>query len=130
MGPTAPDLLDDLDPGRVSQAQAPRSRAWREVEYRVNNTIIPGPTMPWAQLLRPGFAPCEALAALWSDIVIVCRLDQPDPVAAWRERCAQLRGRADALSALRLDAVRLRGPGTGPCRRAALQLRGGSLPRR
>jgi aminopeptidase len=60
MGPTAPGLLDDLDPGRVSQAQAPRSPAWREVEYRVNNTIIPGPTMAWAQSLRPEFARSEA----------------------------------------------------------------------
>lgn len=53
-----------------------------------------------------------ALDALWSDIEEVCRLREGDPAAAWRRRFAHLAQRARALTALRLDAVRLRGPGT------------------
>lgn len=107
-----PGLYDDLDPVRVSRAQPPHSQAWREVEYRVNNTIIPGPTEPWARALRPDLAPAEALAALWEDMTIACRLAEPDPVAAWRQRFAELEARARALTALELETVRLRGPGT------------------
>lgn len=107
-----PARYDDVDVARVDAAQRPRSRAWREVEYRVNNTIIPGPTEAWAQALRPDLAPAEALAKLWDDITVACRLADPDPVASWRRRFAELGARARALTALELDAVRLRGPGT------------------
>ena len=112
VGPTAPGLLDGLDPARVVAAERPRSRAWREAEYRVNCTIVPGPTPAWARAVHPELAPEMALDALWRDIEVVCRLDAPDPAAAWRRRFADLAERARALTALRLDAVRLRGPGT------------------
>ncbi len=112
VGPTAPGLFDDLDPARVAAAMGPRSRAWREVEYRMNSTIIPGPNLAWARSLRPALEPVEALEALSADIVVACRLDLPDPPQAWRDRFAQLAARADKLSALRLDRVRLSGPGT------------------
>ena len=111
-GPTAPGLFADLDPVRVSKAQRPLSRVWREVEYRVNNTVVPGPTIPWAQWLRPELPADEAFEALWADVAIACRLHDPDPVAAWRERFAKLRRRAEALTKLGLDALRLHGPGT------------------
>lgn len=108
----AAGLYDDLDPGKVNRAQPPLSRAWREVEYRVNNTIIPGPTESWARLLRPHLSSAEARAALWDDVTVACRLAEPDPLAAWRERFAELRAVARELTALRLEAVRLHGPGT------------------
>ena len=78
----------------------------------MNNTVIAGPTEPWARALRPHLPAAAALAALWDDVTVACRLDEPDPIVAWRARFAELRERADALTALRLDAVRLRGPGT------------------
>jgi aminopeptidase len=40
------------------------------------------------------------------------RLDEPDPVAAWREHVEDLQNRADALTERRIDALRYRGPGT------------------
>ena len=42
----------------------------------------------------------------------ICRLDEPDPVAAWGERMEQIEHAKAALNELRLDAVHLRGPGT------------------
>lgn len=111
-GPTALGLLDDLDPEDVVRATAPRRRVWREIEYRVNNTIVPGPNLGWARVLHPDLPPDAALDALWGQIARACRLDQPDPSAAWRARFAWLAERAAALSALHLDAVRLHGPGT------------------
>jgi aminopeptidase len=111
-GPTVPGLLDDLDPVRINRAQPPRSRAWREVEYRVNNTIIPGPNQAWAQALYPSLTPSKALSQLWRHIAVACRLDDPDPPAAWRAWFAQLNACAHALTAMRLDAIQMRGPGT------------------
>jgi aminopeptidase len=40
------------------------------------------------------------------------RLDQPDPVAAWRDHIARLQQRAAALNERRFDHLRYRGPGT------------------
>src|SRR5947199_1604703 len=40
------------------------------------------------------------------------RLDEPDPVAAWRGHLDRLEARASALTGLQPDAIRYRGPGT------------------
>jgi aminopeptidase len=111
-GHAAVGLLAGLDPMRVDRAQSPRSAAWREVEYRVNNTIIPGPNLEWAQALRPDLEPNLALERLWDAIAIACRLDDPDPPRAWHRRFALLTKRAEWLTSLGLTALALRGPGT------------------
>jgi aminopeptidase len=111
-GHAAVGRFADLDPVLVDRAQAPRSVAWREVEYRVNNTIIPGPNVGWAQALHPELEPDFALDQLWDEIAIACRLDHPDPPQAWHRRFVQLAERAEWLTSLRLTALALRGPGT------------------
>lgn len=111
-GPTAPGSFDDLDPARVGRVSLPAVPQWRDVELVVNWTVTPSPTPAWAKALRPELTVEDALAALWEDIVFACRLDASDPAAAWRVRLAQLRERAEALTALALDSVRLHGPGT------------------
>ena len=55
----------------------------------------------------------EALDALWDAMAHICRLDEPDPAAAWRERARDARAdRAARLTERRFDAIRLHGPGT------------------
>ena len=113
-GPVAPTLLEDLDPARVG---ADRSQTLREAgtvlnERTTNWTIGPCPTPGWAALVHPDLAPDEALAKLWEQIVHVCRLDEPDPVVAWRERMAELVGVTERLTAARFDVIRFEGPGT------------------
>jgi aminopeptidase len=56
--------------------------------------------------------PDEALAQLWQQIIHVCRLDEDDPVAAWRERMATLSGAAERLTDAHFDALHFEGPGT------------------
>jgi aminopeptidase len=52
------------------------------------------------------------VARLWESVAFCMRLDEPDPVAAWREHLARLDERAARLTELRPDAIRYRGPGT------------------
>ena len=113
-GPVAPGLLDDLDPARVG---SDRSQALREAGQVVNErttnwTIGPCPTSAWAVLVHPELEPDAALAKLWEEIVHVCRLDEADPVAAWRTRMATLAAAAERLTAARFDALHFEGPGT------------------
>jgi aminopeptidase len=49
---------------------------------------------------------------LWEAIAYTCRLDEPDPMAAWKEHVAMLAERARLLDERRFEALRFRGPGT------------------
>lgn len=111
-GPTLPGLFDGMDPSSVAVASAGPSAQWREANRTINWTIVPAATDGWARQLRPELGAEEALAALWADLAHACRLDEPDPGAAWRERLAILRGRSDWLSSLALRSLRFTGPGT------------------
>jgi putative nucleotidyltransferase with HDIG domain len=111
-GPTCPGLLDHLDPRRVALASQGASAQWRDATRAINWTIVPAATEGWAAELRPQLPIDEAMAALWADLAHVCRLDTPDPIAAWQERLAVLGDRAAWLTAQELHAVRLAGPGT------------------
>jgi aminopeptidase len=49
---------------------------------------------------------------LWQLVAHAVRLDEPDPVSAWREHIEELKRRAALLDERKFDAVRFRGPGT------------------
>ncbi|MCP9488394.1 MAG: aminopeptidase [Solirubrobacteraceae bacterium MAG38_C4-C5] len=113
-GPVEPGLLDGLDPDRAGRDQLPflKETALVVNERTTNWTASPCPTPGWAALVHPDLAPDAALERLWEQILHVCRLDEADPVAAWRERAAVLVGAAERVSARRFDALRFTGPGT------------------
>lgn len=113
-GPTAPGLFDDVDPGRAGRDRLPSVREGIEVimSGAVNWTVVPCPNPEWAALVFPGLAPADALERLWTEIAHICRLDEPDPAAAWSARGAELQASAARLTARRLSALRFVGPGT------------------
>ena len=110
-GDPEPELLADLDGGRVGRA---RMRALREEGLRllnerlVNWSIVAYPNEGWASTV---FGEPD-VERLWDAVASSVRLDEPDPVAAWQEHMDRLIARAAALNERRLDAVRFRGPGT------------------
>jgi aminopeptidase len=113
-GPAHPGLLDDLDPQRLSRDQLPALKEGGQVvnERTTNWTAVPCPTRAWAQLVHPDLDPEAAWTRLGEQILHVCRLDEADPAAAWRERQATLISAAARLTERRLDALRFRGDGT------------------
>jgi aminopeptidase len=113
-GPVAPHIMDDVDPELLGRDMLPRVRESIQVlnDRAVNWTVAPCPTPGWAELVHPELKRSEALERLWAQVAQVCRLDQPDPVAAWRSRFEQLSSVADRLNALELDALRFEGKGT------------------
>ena len=113
-GPATPGLLDDLDPARAGRDLLPALKETGVVvnEATTNWTIVPFPTRAWAERVHPDLPSDEALDRLGREIVHVCRLDEPDPIAAWRERSDTLVGVAERLSARRFSALRFRGEGT------------------
>jgi aminopeptidase len=113
-GPATPGLLDDLDPRRAGRDQLPFVREAGVVvnERTTNWTIVPYPTSGWARQVHPGLSDEEALARLSEQILHVCRLDEEDPVAAWKERADFLVAAAERVTERRFDALRFEGPGT------------------
>jgi aminopeptidase len=113
-GPVAPKIMDGIDPELAARDMLPAIKESIVVvnERRTNWTIGPCPTSGWAELVHPSLDRGSALERLWEQIARVCRLDEPDPVAAWEERLDQLVAAASRLDALRLDSLRFEGPGT------------------
>jgi aminopeptidase len=110
-GDAEPDLLADLPGDRVGKARMVELAAEvsRQTNELLTNWVVVGvPNAGWAQQMLGE----PDLERLWSLVERCVRLDEPDPVAAWREHVAKLERRARALNALALDAVRFRGPGT------------------
>jgi len=113
-GPVAPGLLNDLDPQRAGRDQLPFLRENSEVvNARTTNwTAVPCPTPAWAQIVYPELDPQAAHARLWEQVLHICRLDEPDPVAAWKLRQDVLVGVSERLTERAFDALHFQGPQT------------------
>jgi aminopeptidase len=110
-GNPEPELLADLDGERVGRAIPLEAVEISRQNHRadsVNWCGVGAPSEGWAsQVLGE-----PDLERLWELVAHCFRLDEPDPVAAWREHLDRLDARARALTALGPDALRYRGPGT------------------
>ena len=111
LGNPEPELLADLDGERVGRAvplEAVEIQRRQHQERAVNWCGVGAPNEGWANQV---FGEPD-VERLWELVAFCFRLDEPDPVAAWREHLDRLDARAAALSGLRPDALRYRGPGT------------------
>ena len=113
-GPAEPSLFDDVDPVLAGRDQLPFLKESAKVvnDRTTNWTIAPAPTPGWATLVHPDLDPDAALARLWEQLLHILRLDEDDPVAAWRARADALVGAAARMTERRFDALRFEGPGT------------------
>ncbi len=109
-----PGGLAGLDPSRAGKDLMPALNVnFTVINARTTNwTVVPYVTPAWAAAAHPDLEPDAALAQLWDEIAHVCRLDEPDPSEAWRERFAALAGAAGRLTERRFDALHFEGPGT------------------
>jgi aminopeptidase len=110
-GDAEPDLLADLPGERVGRARMVElaEEASRQVNERLTNWVVIGvPNEGWAAQM---FGEPD-VERLWQLVEFCVRLNEDDPVAAWREHVAVLGKRARLLNELRVDHLRYRGPGT------------------
>ena len=109
----SPDMFGGLDAARVARS-FPAPAALRDAIGKLRDskarpwTLVACATASWATQVygEPN------LERLWQALAHVCRLDEPDPVAAWQTHIGNLEARAALLNERRFDAVRFRGPGT------------------
>lgn len=110
-GDPEPELFADLDPARIARSR-PRALSQRMLKATGDGsiawTIIGYPNPGWAEVVlgKPD------VERLWQAVAVATRLDEDDPVAAWRTHIARLQERAALLDERRFDRIRFRGPGT------------------
>jgi len=109
-GNPEPELFADLDGERVGKA---RMREVAEESLKLtdglcNWTIVAHPNEGWAQTVFGS----PDVERLWDAVAHAIRLDEPDPVEAWRAHIDALAARAAQLNERRFASLRYRGPGT------------------
>jgi len=110
-GDPEPELMSDLDGERVGRTRMKDvSEIIRDqmVDRSVNWSGVAYPNEGWARQVygKPD------VERLWEAVAFCTRLDEPDPVQAWRDHMARLEQRAKMLNDLELDAIHYTGPGT------------------
>src|SRR5579859_930253 len=108
-----PDMFAGIDPARVARSfpspadLRPKGREVADSRRRAWVGIACA-TPSWAEQVYGE----PDVDRLWEAIAHVCRLDEPDPIAAWEAHIANLEARCALLNERRFDAIRFRGPGT------------------
>src|SRR5215208_7221762 len=79
-GPSAPGVLDDLDPVRAGRDRLPAVKESGQIvnDRTTNWSIVPCPTREWAEMVFPDLPGDEAEAELDRHLLHILRLDKPD----------------------------------------------------
>lgn len=98
-----PELMKEVDPNRMARAQKASNISLEEYRERMmsyQNTwcVVSMPTKSWAMKVFPGVPEEEAVAKLWEAIFNTLRLEEEDPVTAWRVHTDNLRKRRNLLN--------------------------------
>jgi aminopeptidase len=110
-GDAEPELLADLPGERVGKARMLElaEENNRQINEQLNNwTVVGVPNEGWSKQM---FGEADA-ERLWELVEFCVRLDEDDPVQAWREHVARIGRRARELNELKVDALHFTGPGT------------------
>ena len=112
-----PDLLQHEPPDLVGALQQATSREvvpFREHISRnaTNWGVVAAASEAWAAKVFPEVPRDQQLSRLWDTIATLCRLDRPDPIAAWKAHLAALAARSEYVNRKRYTALRFAGPGT------------------
>jgi len=112
-----PDQLKDESPEQVAAVQRAMARSVRPCRELISRSqtnwgVIAAAASAWAARVFPGVEPPQQVSRLWEAIGRLCRLDRPDPIAAWETHLGELAARTDHLNRKQYSALRYKGPGT------------------
>ena len=98
-----PELLKDVDPQRVAnfqKASATALKEWRSLTSsdKCKWSIISIPTESWATKVFPNISKEEAMDKLWEAIFKCTRVDNDDPILAWKKHNKNLKSKMDFLN--------------------------------
>lgn len=112
-----PDLLQGVDPDRLSRASKAAGKALNKYRQYIQSdyvswTVIGSASQSWADKVFPHLPEKDRVQQLWEAIFKACRIDQEDPVRAWKEHDQQLHKIVEYLNAKKYKKLHYRAPGT------------------
>ncbi|MEF2967195.1 aminopeptidase [Paenibacillus sp. M1] len=112
-----PDLLTGVNPERITNHQKAYGKAmskYRELQMadKFSWSIVAVPSKTWAAKVFPDLPESEQVNALWEAIFRTVRIDQPDPIGAWRTHIANLTEKSEYLNAKKYKKLHYLAPGT------------------
>lgn len=112
-----PMLLSGEDPAKVARANRANSLAYKPAlekitGFDINWNIVAYPSPNWAKQVFPNDSEHEAVRKLAEAIFAASRVNEDDPVAAWKAHNAALKARHSWLNGKNFAALHFQGPGT------------------
>ncbi|KAB8140444.1 aminopeptidase [Chloroflexia bacterium SDU3-3] len=112
-----PSLMSGEDQELIAQAQKTAAVNSQPMRARItrsalNWSIVASPSKGWAAKVFADTPEAEQQEQMWEAIFSICRIDQANPVDAWRKHIDHLAARSAYLNAKRYSALHYTGPGT------------------
>lgn len=112
-----PELYKGIDGTRVNRATKAASKARQVFQGYVRNStfswcLVKAPTKAWASKVFADLPEEEQVKVMWETIFKMNRVDQPDPVAAWRTHLDVLLSKREALNAKNYKSLHFKAAGT------------------
>jgi len=112
-----PDLYKGIDSHKVSTATKAASVARQKFQSYVRNKafswcLVKAPTQAWAAKVFSDLPEDEQVNAMWETLFKINRVDQEDPVAAWREHIEKLKRMRERLNNKKYKRLHYKAPGT------------------
>ncbi|MCR5611776.1 MAG: aminopeptidase [Clostridiales bacterium] len=101
---TDPENLKGVDPDRLRRWGAAAGRDYKDFSKKMMANVLPWcvvsvPIPSWAKKVFPGVPAEEAMEKLWDAIFKTVRITEDgDAVEAWRGHCANIEGKAKAMT--------------------------------
>ena len=112
-----PDLLVGQDPTLITtvhQASFKHTKPFADLRGKnaMNWVIATAPVEGWPDKVFPDLPAEDRKAQFWDVLFDICRVKQPDPVAAWNDHISDLAARREYLNHKRYTGLKLTAPGT------------------
>ena len=113
----SPDLLQGIDPSRISNAQKASGMALDNFRQdmqadKFSWTVIATPSKAWAAKVFPELPAVEQVPALWDAILKAVRANTESPVQSWINHDKTLHEKVHYLNEKRYNKLHYRAPGT------------------
>jgi aminopeptidase len=112
-----PDLYSGIDTKRLTTSRLANAHAGAKLAQAASRLAYPWSVgciaaNAWARKVYPDLSDAAAIDALWGFIFAATRIDQPDPIQAWRGHLGQLAAHMDYLNRMSFRRLRYTAPGT------------------
>ena len=112
-----PDLLKGVDPERIATFNKTRGQALEKyrdyiLSDKVSWSVLATPSKAWAKKVFPEGTSEEQIEKLWQAIFKATRVDQQDPVAAWKEHNDNLQNKVEYLNSKKYKKLHYKAQGT------------------